>query len=295
MPIDTTQQPPAGDATKPAPYIWCSDCRAPMRAHYWALDTRPVCAKCRPQYAGRIAQGSGPGAFRRALAYGMGAALAGALVIALLVATIHAGRILVAIGIGWMVGKAINKATGDWYDRRYQIMAAVLTYFAVGLGSLLPVIVELARLPDRPAAVARPSKEGREAATYDDPGDVPIEGADTATYDVFADPDAQPADLADEFERRQAESRAQRAKSFERDRAEKLQAAGWLVAIPKLVLLLLGLPLLSLFAFGIYGAVVGLMALGYGVYKAWDITSDGVSYRLSGPFRVGTGPIPAAF
>ena len=40
---------------------------------------------------------------------------------------------IVAILIGWMVGRAIQKALPGGGMRRYQVLAAVLTYFAVGV------------------------------------------------------------------------------------------------------------------------------------------------------------------
>ena len=52
-----------------------------MRNHYFALDTRPVCPKCRMGYDKRIQYGRGPGSLVRILTWGGGAALAGALLL----------------------------------------------------------------------------------------------------------------------------------------------------------------------------------------------------------------------
>jgi hypothetical protein len=39
---------------------------------------------------------------------------------------------------------------------------------------------------------------------------------------------------------------------------------------------------------------MGLLAMGYAMYQAWRQTDgQGMSLELSGPFRVGQGPIPA--
>jgi hypothetical protein len=52
--------------------------------------------------------------------------------------------------------------------------------------------------------------------------------------------------------------------------------------------------MLALFEFGLYVAGVGLLALGFGLYKAWDLTDgQGLDLVLTGPFRVGSGPIAA--
>jgi hypothetical protein len=56
------------------------------------------------------------------------------------------------------------------------------------------------------------------------------------------------------------------------------------------------LPILAMFEFGLYVAGVGLLALGFSIYKAWDLTDgQGFDLALKGPFRVGTGPIQATF
>ena len=57
------------------------------------------------------------------------------------------------------------------------------------------------------------------------------------------------------------------------------------------VLLLVTIPLLANFVYGLYAGAFGALAMGYGVYKAWTITGNSVGVLLSGPHRVGTGPV----
>jgi len=61
------------------------------------------------------------------------------------------------------------------------------------------------------------------------------------------------------------------------------------------LLLMLVLPILGLLQYGIYAAGVGVLAFGFGMKKAWDLTEGGIELALSGPFRVGEGPIPPTF
>jgi hypothetical protein len=56
--------------------------------------------------------------------------------------------------------------------------------------------------------------------------------------------------------------------------------------------LLFILPILSSFSYGIYAGVISIFALGFGLKKAWELTALVTDYDLSGPFRVGEGPIP---
>ena len=82
--------PPPDDTGGPGRAMWCSDCRAPLRPHYYAMNTRPVCAKCKGGYEAQIARGTGSAAFVRAVVWGGGAALGGALVLAAILLSIGA-------------------------------------------------------------------------------------------------------------------------------------------------------------------------------------------------------------
>ena len=59
-----------------------------------------------------------------------------------------------------------------------------------------------------------------------------------------------------------------------------------------MLVLFLTLPLLANFAYGLYAGGFGALAMGYGVYKAWTITGNSVGVLLSGPHRIGSGPVP---
>ncbi len=74
--------------------------------------------------------------------------------------------------------------------------------------------------------------------------------------------------------------------------AQQLAEGNVVSRVANTLLLLFLLPILGLLAYGVYAAGIGIMALGFGIYKAWDITGQGVAHELSGPYRVGTGPIP---
>jgi hypothetical protein len=59
--------------------------------------------------------------------------------------------------------------------------------------------------------------------------------------------------------------------------------------------LLLFSPVFGMMQFGMMASAMGIMALSYALYQAWKQTDgEGLVLDLSGPFRVGKGPIPAA-
>jgi hypothetical protein len=72
-------------------------------------------------------------AFPKALLFGFGAAAVGSLGYAIISLSGFMVSI-VAIGIGWLVEKALMTASGGLGGRQYQVAAAVLTYFAVSCG-----------------------------------------------------------------------------------------------------------------------------------------------------------------
>ena len=233
--------------------MWCSECRAPMRTQYFALNERPICAKCRPQFAKMIERGVGTAAMRRAVTQGILITLLGAAALAAGVIIFPFFRLPIVVGIGWFMGKRIMATVDGYGGRRYQYLAVGLTYVAILLGSLVPAIKEANDAARRRAA---------------------IEAAQIRTLAT------QQQQLNEEFE----------ALGIEpvRVEPEATQSVG------KSVFAILILPMLAMFQFGLYVAAVGLLALGFALYKAWDLTDgQGLDLVLKGPFRVGSGPIPA--
>src|SRR5687768_10506923 len=133
--------------------MWCSECRAPMRTQYFALNERPICAKCRPQFAKMIARGVGTAAMRRAVTQGALTTLLGAAALAIGVIVFPFFRLPIVVGIGWFMGKRIMAAVDGYGGRRYQYLAVGLTYLAILLGSLVPAIKRANDDPKRRAAI----------------------------------------------------------------------------------------------------------------------------------------------
>jgi hypothetical protein len=77
----------------------------------------------------------------------------------------------VAIAIGYMVGWAIRKATANRGGRRYQVLALVLTYWAVGL-AYTPItfkaMIEQDKKDQAQQATASATPEAAAPATADD-------------------------------------------------------------------------------------------------------------------------------
>jgi hypothetical protein len=117
----------------------CLACKQATGSTYYHAQGQVVCPLC----AERIKTGQqAPPAisFARAMLYGAGAALAGCILYAA-VAIITGMEIgLIAIVVGVMVGKAIRHASNGLGGRPQQILAVLLTYFAITT-SYIPVII----------------------------------------------------------------------------------------------------------------------------------------------------------
>jgi len=120
----------------------CGACKQPIEKTYFHAQGVTVCEGC----AERIQTGQqAPPAISlaRAALYGAGAALAGSILYAA-VSIITGFEIgLIAILVGFMVGKAVRHGSNDRGGRPQQILAVVLTYFAITT-SYIPVFINAA-------------------------------------------------------------------------------------------------------------------------------------------------------
>ena len=265
----------------PAGSLWCSDCRAPLRSYYYALDTRPVCPKCRMPYSAKISRGTGSKALVRAVVFGGGAAALSALVLGGIILTVGVFRIVLSVGVGIAVGRAVRAATAGYLATRYQLIAAVLTYFAIGIGNLAPVFKALASIEEPPHAVQVDTTTDILGEPVIPPGVKPGSSTDYGN------------DLWDDLDSAINATNSARVpvKPPEELTAQEIAGASTGKALGILALLLLTLPLLSGLAYGVHGAALTLLGVGYGVYKAWAITGDATAESLTGPHKVGSGPI----
>ena len=265
----------------------CSDCRNVSRTSYYALNERPVCVRCKQQYAQRIELAKGPGAMTRCVMLGSLAAIAGAILTAIGISIFGLMRILCSVGVGFLIGSTIKKANGGWPGRKYQLLAVTLTYFALGFGAVLPTLMSLrAARRDYRQAVADSLAAARAKAAADS----------TAAEDPNK-PEAGATDrlaaLADSMEAARAKRPVHKSASAQS--ADQLARGSIFGVIKGALVLMIVLPILANLQYGIYAAGLGLLAFGFGMKKAWDLTEGGIELELSGPHKVGEGPITPSF
>ena len=140
-------QPPQFATAEYAPNsspMKCAACQQPIGGVYFQISGTPVCEGCAEKLRAQIPRDS-HAAFVRALVFGIGGALVGlVLYVAFALAT---GLIIgwVSLAVGYIVGKAMHMGSGGVGGRRYQIVAVLLTYFAVSI-SAVPIAIEQSRM-----------------------------------------------------------------------------------------------------------------------------------------------------
>jgi hypothetical protein len=119
----------------------CEQCQTPLIGHYFDVDGRTVCEKCRYLLESQVAAGSSAGRFLRATGAGLLAAAAGAILYYAITAISGYEFGLIAIVVGYAVGAAVrwgSHGRGGW---RYQTLAIMLTYLAI-VGTYVPPIIQ---------------------------------------------------------------------------------------------------------------------------------------------------------
>ncbi|MDB4892799.1 MAG: hypothetical protein JWL61_4654 [Gemmatimonadetes bacterium] len=138
-----------------APTTVCTSCSEPIRGVYHEANGNVVCSRCRGKLEVLIASTGGMRRFRRAAGFGLGAAIGCAVAYGAFRAYSDWDSSLIAIFVGLAVGKAVFVGAERRGGRRYQVLAALLTYFAIA-SSYVPLAVK--ELKERPSAAADSSK-----------------------------------------------------------------------------------------------------------------------------------------
>ncbi len=123
--------------------VTCTACSRPIHDAYHEVNGQVVCTSCRAQVEA-LAESGG---FFKAFLFGTGAAVAGwAIYFAILKLTdIEFG--LIAVLVGFMVGKAVATGSGERGGWLYRTLAVGLTYLAI-VCTYMPLIADAFRAED---------------------------------------------------------------------------------------------------------------------------------------------------
>jgi hypothetical protein len=108
----------------------CAICKNAIADSYYQLAGHDVCPAC----AVRFRDANRPGGHAelvRSTLFGLAGAAAGWALYATVSAVSHMQFSILAIAVGWLVGKAMRKGSNGAGGRKFQIVAVLLTYAAI--------------------------------------------------------------------------------------------------------------------------------------------------------------------
>jgi hypothetical protein len=126
----------------------CRICGNLIPGDYYRINGQMVCPTC----AGQALNGQpadSHAAFLRGFLFGIGAAIVALAVYAGFTIATHGFYLgYIALGVGWIIAKAIIKGSNGLGGRHYQIAAVLLTYFAISLAEVPILLAQILRNPN---------------------------------------------------------------------------------------------------------------------------------------------------
>jgi hypothetical protein len=119
----------------------CSICGQPISRSYFTLGAQLACERCKSEWELARRQPLGLRTLRRAIAIGSAWGLLGALVWWGVRVTTDYELGLIAIAIGYFVGRSVSRATGARGGLGYRALAVALTYFWI-CANYVPDVVQ---------------------------------------------------------------------------------------------------------------------------------------------------------
>ncbi len=122
--------------------LQCSTGPCAGRAGISRTQQQGILYQSSPAHRGFARPDAENGNVPRALLYGSGAAVAGCLLFYAVSVLTGFQFGLIAIAVGYLVGKAVRKGSGSLGGRKYQVMAVLLTYISIA-STNLPAITKI--------------------------------------------------------------------------------------------------------------------------------------------------------
>jgi hypothetical protein len=150
------------EGVPPSPVVVCKGCSLTITTQYYDVNGHALCGTCRVAAAAAAETPKGIGAFVKAAGFGAGAGVVGAAIYYAVIAFAHLEIGIVAILIGYMVGYSVRRGANGRGGRRFQVLAAALTYLAVAM-AYSPLAIQEAMHDRKPAAAPAAATTDTEA------------------------------------------------------------------------------------------------------------------------------------
>jgi len=144
VPIEQLQFRQAEPIGAQGPSRRCAVCKLPIPGSYFKAAGVDLCPGCAERI--RLGQQAPPAhSLLKAALYGGGAAIAGCAIYATVAIAVHIELALIAILIGYMVGRAVRYGSQGLGGRPQQILAVLLTYFAITFSYVVVAVYALSQ------------------------------------------------------------------------------------------------------------------------------------------------------
>jgi hypothetical protein len=120
--------------------VVCAGCQAALDSPYFQINGHSFCASCKANVERDLGGTPGPGGFVKAVIGGVAGGIAGAVLYYLVRAVSGYEVGLIAIAVGFLVGKGVRWGTGGRGGRLYQVLAVGLTYLAI-VSTYVPAVI----------------------------------------------------------------------------------------------------------------------------------------------------------
>jgi hypothetical protein len=255
----------------------CANCGKALGATYHTANGAPICSSCRGKLQTASAPLRDPGVLFKAILFGFGASIVGAIIYYAVMRYLNLEIGLVAILTGWMVGKAMHGATGGRGGRLLQVSAGVLTYISVAMAyfpfAVASVQEQIASAPIEPTDVAPAVERLVDSATI---------AAVVDSMNAAAARDTSAAKL-DDVVLTDADLRALRD--------ENAPAVNPILGLVILLGLAFALPILSILG-SLPGGLISAAIIGFGIMQAWQLTGS-PKIHFEGPFKLAGNDPPS--
>lgn len=141
----------------------CFACQESLTGPYFQVNGEPFCETCTDGAQRALGGTPGPDGFAKAVIGGIGGGIAGAMLYYLVLALSGYEVGLVAVAVGFLVGKGVRWGTGGRGGRVYQVMAIGLTYIAI-VSTYVPTVVRGFRDAEKARTTASSPVEGTDTS-----------------------------------------------------------------------------------------------------------------------------------
>ncbi len=245
----------------------CAQCTSPIATAYWEANGKIICEACRYKLEEFLGRKAGFAGALKALAAGVAAGIVGWIIYYAVLALTGYEFGLIAIVVGYIVGRAVRWGSGHRGGAGYQALAIVLTYVTI-VSTYVPLVIKSIReTAAKETAVATVSPAPGSRTTSPSGAPAPAVPAITASPE-------SPGSASPVAPQRAAAPAASQA-------PQKMSGGDIARALAMFGVLILALPFLQGFQ-----NIIGIAIIAFALFEAWKLNRR-IKIAINGPFTPG--------